>query len=230
MNNPGSSLDALGSSCNPNFMANQKTVGILIFDQVEVLDFCGPFEVFSVARLDETKRMEEPSPFQVVLIAERDQPVVTMGKMRVLPEYTLENCPPLDVLVIPGGWGTRRELSNTKLLEWIKQRAREVGLLTSVCTGALLLAEARLLDGLRATTHWAALEPMRQRFPQVKFESQYHWVEDGNVITSAGIAAGMDMALRVVARYFGETVARKAAERMEYLYPESNARRVSVSA
>jgi transcriptional regulator GlxA family with amidase domain len=211
-------------------MEKRKTVGILIFDQVEVLDFCGPFEVFSVTRLDESRRMEEPSPFQVALVAERDQPVVTTGKMRVLPEYVLENCPALDILVVPGGLGTRREISNTKLLEWIKQRAKEGELLTSVCTGALLLAEAHLLDGLRATTHWAYLEPMRQRFSQVKVESRYHWVEDGNAITSAGISAGIDMALRVVARYFGETVARKTAERMEYPYPESNARRVSVRA
>jgi transcriptional regulator GlxA family with amidase domain len=105
-----------------------------------------------------------------------------------------------------------------------------VELLTSVCTGALLLGEAHLLDGLRATTHWAALDLMRKRFPQVKIESQYHWVEDGNVMTSAGISAGIDMALRIVARYFGETVARNAAQRMEYPYPESNARRVSVCA
>ncbi len=100
-------------------MKMQKTVGILLFDDVEVLDFCGPFEVFSVTRLDESKRFEEPSPFHVVLIAERDQPVVTMGKMRVLPDYTLDSCPPLDILVVPGGWGTRRELSNNKLLGWI---------------------------------------------------------------------------------------------------------------
>ena len=211
-------------------MKTQKTVGILLFNDVEVLDFCGPFEVFSVTRLDENKRFEEPSPFQVVLIAERDQPAVTMGKMRVLPDYTLDSCPPLDILVVPGGWGTRRELSNNKLLGWIKERARQVEMLTSVCTGALLLGEAHLLDGLRATTHWAALEPMRQRFPQVKVESQFHFVEEGNVITSAGISAGIDMALRVVARYFGEKIARTTAQRMEYPYPESDARRVSVSA
>src|SRR6266704_5673103 len=155
-------------------MKMQKTVGILLFDDVEVLDFCGPFEVFSVTRLDESKRFEEPSPFHVVLIAEHD-PVVTMGKMRVLPDYTLDSCPPLDILVVPGGWGTRRELSNNKLLGWIKERARQVEMLTSVCTGSLLLGEAQLLDGLRATTHWAALEPMRQRFPQVKVESQFHF-------------------------------------------------------
>ena len=211
-------------------MENQKTVGILIFDDVEVLDFCGPFEVLSVTRLDESKRMEEPSPFRVLLIAERDKPVVTTGKMRVLPDHTLENCPPLDILVIPGGWGTRRELSNAKLLEWIKRRATQVKTLSSVCTGSMLLGEAHLLDGLRATTHWAFLDFMRERFPHVRVESRYHWVEEGNVITSAGISAGIDMALRVVARYFGETVARNTAQRMEYPYPESDVRRVSVRA
>jgi len=211
-------------------MEKQKTVGILIFDDVEVLDFCGPFEVFSVTRLDESKRMEDPSPFQLVLIAEHDRPVVTTGKMRVLPDYTLENCPPLDILMVPGGWGTRRELLNIKLIEWIRQRASQVELLSSICTGALLLGEAHLLDGLRATTHWASLDLMRKRFPQVKVESQFHWVEEGTVMTSAGISAGIDMALRIVAHYFGESVARNAARRMEYPYPESDARRVSVSA
>ena len=110
-------------------------VGILIFPDVEVLDFCGPFEVFSVARLDEAKRREEPSPFEVVLVAERSEPLTATGGLRVLPDHTLETCPPLDLLVVPGGWGTRREIKNPRLLDWIAARARQVETLTSVCTG-----------------------------------------------------------------------------------------------
>ena len=98
---------------------NRKRVGILIFPDVEVLDFAGPFEVFSVARLDESKRREEPSPFEVFLVAEQAEPVRTAGGMRVTPDYTLESCPRLDLLVVPGGWGTRRELDNQRLLDWI---------------------------------------------------------------------------------------------------------------
>ncbi len=114
-------------------------VGILIFDGVEVLDFCGPFEVLSVTRLDEATRREQPSPFEVSLLAETDQPVVATGGLRVLADYQLANCPPLDVLLVPGGWGTRREMNKHRLLEWIAQRGAQARLLTSVCTGALLL-------------------------------------------------------------------------------------------
>jgi transcriptional regulator GlxA family with amidase domain len=200
---------------------NRTRVGILIFDDVEVLDFCGPFEVFSVARLDEAKRREELSPFEVVLVAERDSPVVASGGLRVLPDHTLDNCPRLDLLVVPGGWGTRREIKNSRLLDWIVARAAEVGTLTSVCTGAMLLGQAGLLDGRHATTHWRSLDWMRESFPSVTVEETRRVVEDGNVITSAGISAGIDMALRVVARLLGEAVARGAARHMEYPYPET---------
>ena len=205
---------------------NRKRVGILIFPDVEVLDFAGPFEVFSVARLDESKRREEPSPFEVFLVAEQAEPVRTAGGMRVTPDYTLESCPRLDLLVVPGGWGTRRELDNQRLLDWIAARAREVETLTSVCTGAMLLGKAGLLDGRHATTHWRSLAWMRESFPAVTVEEALHVVEDGNVLTSAGISAGIDMALRVVARICGEAVARGAARHMEYPYPGDNRRRV----
>jgi transcriptional regulator GlxA family with amidase domain len=205
---------------------NRKRVGILIFADVEVLDFAGPFEVFSIARLDESKRREEPSPFEVILVAEQTEPVRTAGGMRVTPDHTLESCPRLDLLVVPGGWGTRRELNNQRLLDWIAARAREVETLTSVCTGAMLLGKAGLLDGRHATTHWRSLAWMRESFPAVTVEDALHVVEDGNVLTSAGISAGIDMALRVVARLCGEAVARGAARHMEYPYPGDNRRRV----
>jgi len=213
-------------------MANveQKTVGILLFPEVEVLDFCGPFEVFSLTRLNENKRREEPSPFRVLLIGDTAEPVPAAGGMRVLPECTTTVCPALDILLVPGGWGTRDQMNNTRLIEWIRQRAKKVETLTSVCTGSLLLGQAGLLDGHRATTHWAALSLLRERFPKVTVVDNEHVVEEGNILTSAGISAGIDLALRVVARYFGEPVARNTARYMEYPYPESNARRVQVSA
>src|SRR5947208_672882 len=120
----------------------QKRVGILIFPDVEVLDFCGPFEVFSVTRLNENRRREEPSPFEVLLIAQTTDPVLTTGGMRVLPHKTLRSCPPLDILLVPGGWGTRSEMNNQRLVTWIEKRAKQVELLTSVCTGALILGSA----------------------------------------------------------------------------------------
>ena len=100
-----------------------KRVGIVIFEDIEVLDFCGPFEVFSATRLNEEQRREEPSPFDVWLVAETVTPVTTTGNMKVIPHYAFENCPRLDILVVPGGWGTRKELSNPVMLDWLRARA-----------------------------------------------------------------------------------------------------------
>lgn len=202
------------------------TAGVLVFDDVEVLDFCGPFEVFGAVRLNEAKRREEPSPFDVFLVAETVAPVTTTGGMRVIPRHSFETCPPLDLLVAPGGWGTRREVDNSRLVEWVAKQAKGARLVTSVCTGSFLLGRAGLLAGKRATTHWASLDRMRTTFPDVTVEDQAHWVEDGNVLTSAGISAGIDLALVVVAKLFGEPLARATARHMEYPYPESRARRV----
>ena len=206
----------------------RKQVGIVLFDDIEVLDFCGPFEVFSATRLNEDKRRAEPSPFEVSLIAETLAHVTTTGGMRVMPHYSFENCPPIDILVVPGGWGTRKELNNPAMLEWLRKQAAEVETLTSVCTGSMLLGFAGLLDGLHATTHWRSLDWMRDSFPEVIVEYEQHVVSDGRVLTSAGISAGIDMALKVVARYHGEDIARATAAHMEYPFPSSNERRVCI--
>lgn len=201
--------------------------GILLFPRVEVLDFCGPFEVLSVTRLDEARRLETRSPFEVLLVAETADVVTTTGGMRVVPDHTLTSCPPLDLLVVPGGWGTRSAVDNRALIDWIAARGGGVETLTSVCTGAFLLAQAGLLHGKRATTHWRSLERLRDTYPNVHVVPDRHWVVDGNVVTSAGISAGIDMALHVVARYYGEPVARGTARHMEYPYPDSDVRRIS---
>ncbi|WP_205678721.1 DJ-1/PfpI family protein [Aquisphaera insulae] len=201
-------------------------VGILIFPEVEVLDFCGPFEVFSVAPLDEERRRDEPAPYEVVLIAEGQGTVIATGGLKVVPDHDLVAAPSLDVLIVPGGWGTRREMSNDRLLSWIARQARRGTTMASVCTGSLLLGKAGLLDGKRATTHWRALEDMRAWFPTVTIVEDEHIVQDGNLITSAGIAAGIDLALRMVAAHHGDTVARATARYMEYPFPETNRRRV----
>lgn len=191
-----------------------------------MLDFCGPFEVFSVTRINEDKRREEPSPFDVILVAEKLATVVTTGGMKVIPDHSFESCPKLDILVVPGGWGTRNELHNSVMRDWLRNRATEVETLTSVCTGSMLLGSAGLLNGLHATTHWRSLDWMRDSFPLVKVEYDSHVVVDGRVFTSAGISAGIDMALRVVARYFGEGVARATARHMEYGFSEDNTHRI----
>src|SRR4029453_5105065 len=181
-----------------------KRVGILIFPDVEVLDFCGPYEVFSVTRLDEERRREDSSPFEFLLVAQRAHPGLATGAFPVSPGVTPRPCPVLGILVGAGGWGTRREIGNQRLLTWIAERATQVETLTSVCTGAMLLGQAGLLDGLAATPHWRSLDQMRQSFPAITVEDKLHVVEDGRVLTSAGISAGIDMGVGVAAQYCRE--------------------------
>ena len=206
---------------------DRKQVGIVVYEEVEVLDFCGPFEVFSVTRLNEEKRREEPSPFYAFLVAESKSPVVATGGLKVLPDHDLDSCPKLDILLVPGGWGFRHHMNNERLLKWIAGRSREVETLSSVCTGALLLGKAGLLDGKRATTHWRFLDSMQEMFPKVTVERRLHFVEENAFFSSAGISAGIDMTLRLVARYYGEAVARATAKHMEYPYPDTDERRIS---
>jgi transcriptional regulator GlxA family with amidase domain len=190
------------------------TVGIFIFDQVEVLDFCGPFEVFSVARSfgdpDESHGL-----FQAVTIAEEDRIISCYGGLQVKPQAIMKNHPPLDILVVPGG-SVARELSAPGVLEWIGQQDQQTRLTTSVCTGAFLLAERGLLNQRRATTHWSWIEQMRQRYPAVKVLADTRIVDEGHIITSAGISVGIDMSLHVVSRFYGEEVAAQTARDMEY--------------
>jgi len=207
---------------------NRKRLGIVVFDEIEVLDFCGPFEVFSVTRLNEERRQEEPSPFEILLISQFNRIVTTTGGMKIVPDVTFENCPPLDILVVPGGWGARSEMHNEAMLSFVRAHATNVETLASVCTGALILGNAGLLDGLRVTTHWRALQMMQELFPKVTVDSKFHVIQQGKIITSAGISAGIDMALLVVTNYYGEKIARLAARHMEYPFPETNERRIAL--
>jgi transcriptional regulator GlxA family with amidase domain len=207
-------------------MMNRKVVGLVIFPEVEVLDFCGPYEVLTVTRLNEARRREELSPFQVILVAESSDPLATAAGMRVIPDFTFKQCHRLDILLVPGGWGTRRQLQNEALINWIARQARQVETLAGVCTGSMLLGQAGLLDGRQATTHWRSLAWMRESFPAVTVREDLQVVEDGHILTSAGISAGIDLALKVVARYYGETVAQATARHMEYRFSKDNSPRV----
>lgn len=186
-------------------------VVILLFPDAEVLDFCGPFEVFSVAA-----RWSDPPAFLVATATEAPGPVRAKNGLSVNPDFLLETCPPPDLLLVPGGIGTRKEMNNPAVLEWIKRHSEKAELVLSVCTGSLLLAKAGLLDGLAATTHHGALDLLRQVAPRTVVHDDRRYVDNGKVVTSAGVAAGIDTALYVVARLLGAETATKTARHMEY--------------
>ncbi len=199
----------------------QQTVGILIFDDVEVLDFCGPYEVFAITELHgEGWPNTITRPFQVVTIAQSLQTVHCRGGLLVQPHFSVDDHPQLDILVVPGGPGTLHLLNNTKILNWVIAQHSRVSLTTSVCTGAFLLAAQGLLDGRSATTHWGGIEALRQNYPTVDVRDDIRYIDAGNIITSAGVSAGIDMALYVVSRLLGKEVAQQTARRMEYEWLE----------
>lgn len=200
------------------------TVGILVFDQVEVLDVAGPFEVFTVTRLNKELRQEESSPFRVLLVSENMDQVSAVGGLRFTPDVTLDNCPELDLLIVPGGWGTRTQVKNANLLKWIANKSRRTRLTGSVCTGSSLLGEAGLLDGREATTHWRTFDFLRQAAPEAYIREDLRVTMDGSIFTSAGISAGIDMALHIVSYLFGTKTGEATALQMEYPYPQNNQR------
>jgi transcriptional regulator GlxA family with amidase domain len=182
------------------------TTGVLLFDGAEELDFAGPWEVFTMARTEGDR---------VVTLAERAEPVRAAKGLRVLPDHTLDDAPPLDVLVVPGGEGTLREVDNAALLDWIKSAAAQCTWVTSVCTGSFLLHAAGLVAGARATTHWAMTQELRKR-GDVEVLEDARYVRDGNVVTAAGVSAGIDMSLWVVGQLYGVEHARVVQRFMEY--------------
>jgi transcriptional regulator GlxA family with amidase domain len=192
-------------------MTQQRNVAILIFDEVEILDFCGPYEVFGV-----TGKRDGSNPFNVYTVAEEGRPIIARNQLSINPQYNLLDCPRSDILLVPGGYGTRREMHNPVLLGWMEERAQQVELLLSVCTGALLLAKAGLLEGLAATTHHGAIDLLKKVAPNTQIKADERFVDNGSIILSAGISAGIDMSLYVVAKLLGEEQARETAEYMEY--------------
>lgn len=188
-----------------------RTLTILIFDDVEVLDFCGPFEVFSVAN-----RFTDSPAFNVLTVAEKAGPIRTRGGLSVNPHQSLADCSRSDVLLVPGGQGTRKEINNPVIIDWIKQVSLTAELVLSVCTGSLLLAKAGLLDGLEATTHHGAIDRLSQTAPRTTIHTDQRFVDNGRIICSAGIASGIDMSLHVVGKLLGKEIAEKTAKYMEY--------------
>ena len=187
------------------------TVAILLFDEVELLDFAGPFEVFSIAGRDGT--------FDVQTVAETTTPIRTRGGLIVTPGAALGEASHADVLVVPGGQGARTAMHRDNVLNWVQTGAKTAELMLSVCTGAFILAQAGLLGGCTVTTHHSVLDRLEELAPDAEVVGDRRFIDNGAIVTAAGISAGIDAALHVVGRLCGSSHAVATARHMEYTSP-----------
>lgn len=193
-------------------------VAILIFDQVEVLDFAGPYEVFNV-----TAELNDPAPFNVFTVAESNAPIRTRGQLSINPNYSIYDMPKADILLIPGGYGSRALLKNQHVIRWVQEQAEQVELLLSVCTGALVLGKAGLLNGLEVTTHHDNLDDLAALVDNTgTINRDKRYVDNGKIVTSGGVSAGIDMSLYVVRQLLGDEVLTKTLTEMEYPWTADN--------
>jgi transcriptional regulator GlxA family with amidase domain len=191
----------------------QWNVGILLFNEVEVLDFAGPFEVFSIAKYPESNQ----KPFKVYTVSQSKDLISARNGLKVQPDYDFSNAPHFDIIIIPGGYGAEEiEIHNQVVINWIRDRMNTVYLMASVCTGAFLLAEAGLLDSKQATTHWMDIDRFEKKYKNVKVQRGVKFVDEYPVITSAGISSGINMSFYIIKKLLGEDLAKAVAKVMEY--------------
>jgi transcriptional regulator GlxA family with amidase domain len=197
-------------------------IGILVFDEMELLDMAGPYEVFTTAaRVHARTQPAGAAPlFAVATLARSCAPVRARAGLQVQPDFPLHDHPPIGCAIVPGGV-VDAELRQPDVLAWIAAQRRTARVLASVCTGALLLAEAGVLDGLAATTHWEDLDALRALRPAVAVREGVRWVDEGAVVTSAGISAGIDMCLYLVQRLHSHELALRTARQMDYDWQEN---------
>ena len=196
----------------------KENIGIFIFDDVEILDFTGPYEVFSSFRLSKKKYSKLrglPNPFNIFTIAEKKN-IITTGGLKIKSDYTLNNFPSPNILIIPGGIGTRKVIKNTSIIKWIFAH-RNIDTLASVCTGSLLLAKAKLLENKMATTHWGAYSLLKDISPKTKIVKNLRYVHDV-YFTSAGVSSGIDMCFAILELRFGKEIVKNTAKYIEYKY------------
>lgn len=189
-----------------------RNVAVFIHEGVELLDFAGPGEVFAAAHLPQGAHA-----FNVYTVAATPEAITSQGFVSIKPQYTFENAPRPDIVVLPGG-NTSIPLQNPKVIEWVKKTSQDAEVMMSVCTGAFLLARAGLLDGKEATTHWSAIDNLRRDFPKTTVHENRRFLDNGKVITTAGVSAGIDGALHIVDRLLGRDAASMTARYMEYLW------------
>ena len=195
--------------------------GIFLYPGVEELDFCGPFEVLKAASYSRNQKEQTPA-WHVFTVAEEPGLLKTGGELLIQPHFTFHDHPRIDLLIIPGGT-TNLQMERQKVLEWVRNVTAQAQLNTSVCTGAFLLGAVGLLDGRRVTTHWSALDDLSRHFPQTQVQREVRWVDEGPLVTAAGISAGIDMSLHLVERLAGRKLAEEVARYMEYHWHEQEA-------
>ena len=187
-------------------MTTERSIGVVLFDQFELLDVFGPLEMFGLL----------PDQFSLYLVAESGDRVSSAQGPVSLLDYRFDDSPAFDILLVPGGRGTRREVDNPAMLEWLRRQSESASFVTSVCTGSALLARAGLLDGRRATTNKAAFEWVASQGSRVDWQKRARWVEDDRFMTSSGVSAGMDMSLALIARILDVATAQQVATWSEY--------------
>ena len=189
-------------------MTCTRTIGVVLFEGFELLDVFGPLEMFGLAA----------EHFEIRLISQTGEVVASRQGPKSVCDDSFQSAPAIDVLLVPGGIGTRREVNNSVLLDWIKERSEQAELVASVCTGSALLAKAGVLDGVRATTNKLAFAWAASQSTKVQWQQQARWVEDGKVFSSSGVSAGIDMALAVIAKLVSQRAAEQAANFAEYTW------------
>lgn len=191
-------------------------VGIFLFSEIEVLDFAGPFEVFTTATRVAARQNPQHEPvFSVFSIAETQQTVRARAGLQFVPDFSFDAHPPIDLLIIPGGV-VSAELAKPDVIDWISRSVVSATITASVCTGAFLLAKAGVLSSQQATTHWEDIDDLKNAFPSLDVINDVRWVDEGSVVTSAGISAGIDMSLHLVSRIAGIQLAERTARQMEF--------------
>jgi len=193
-------------------------IGIFLYERVEDLDFCGPLEVLQIAASVRGQREQKPD-WHVFTVAEEPHLLKTSGELLIQPTYSFQDHPPIDLLLFPGG-AVDFQLEKSTVIEWVRKVTQNTQLNTSVCNGAFLLGEAGLLDGHTATSHWSEIDRLAERYPKTTVRRDVRWVDEGNLVTSAGISAGIDMSLHLVERLAGRELAEKIARYMEYRWDE----------
>ena len=186
-----------------------KTIGVLLFQEFELLDVFGPLEMFGM--LDDV---------EIRLVAEKERTVASAQGPRSVIDDLMADDRAYDILLVPGGRGTRREVDNPHLLDWLRRKAADAEYVASVCTGSALLAKTGILDGVKATSNKLAFDWVKSQGPGVHWQPSARWVEDGKLFTSSGVSAGIDMSLALIARIFGAAPARQVATWAEYSWNE----------